>query len=266
MTEIPADKLAAALLPIPIRQHYHQGDDDSNSSMLNSYGPQRFPSNQQQNMQAATPAPTPPPSPKPKKQQYQTDQTRPFLFPFSRVRGSHRLVPFAIDEADGLYARHMHVSLSLYQMWRTREDFILDESGLQSLPRSESEQLGPGGHVLTDRKFSIVSLPSQLLGNAGVDSPNLSGEEESETAFPDVLLLDRAIEEAEQSIKTAEHNGDRKGRRKAQERRADLLRLKRVEIIYVSLLKCLDLVRPAAKYASFSVQSFHNFRDGSLFS
>ena len=83
----------------------------------------------------ATPAPSPPPSPKPKKQQFQTDQTRPFLFPFSRRGGS--LVPFAIDEADKLYHKHMYVSLSLWQMWRTREECMTRESGLERMPGSQ---------------------------------------------------------------------------------------------------------------------------------
>lgn len=90
-------------------------------------------------MQPATPAPSPPPSPKPKKQQFQTDQTRPFLFPFSRSTWSRRgnpLVPFAIDEADKLYHKHMYVSLALWQMWRTREECMTAESGLEHMPGS----------------------------------------------------------------------------------------------------------------------------------
>lgn len=91
--------------------------------------------------QSATPAPSPPPSPKPKKQQFQTDQTRPFLFPFSRSTWASRrggsLVPFAIDEADNLYHKHMYVSLSLWQMWRTREECMTAESGLERMPGAE---------------------------------------------------------------------------------------------------------------------------------
>lgn len=89
-----------------------------------------------QNPQPATPAPSPPPSPKPKKQQYQTDQTRPFLFPFSKLQfgKNGRLIPFAIDEADRLYNKHMYISLSLAQMWRTREDCMTVESGLDRMP------------------------------------------------------------------------------------------------------------------------------------
>ncbi len=43
------------------------------------------------------------------------------------------LVPFAIKEAENLYGKHMYVSLELWQMWRTREDYIHSESGLEHL-------------------------------------------------------------------------------------------------------------------------------------
>jgi len=58
------------------------------------------------------------------------------LFPFSRLQfgKNNGLIPFAIDEADRLYNKHMYVSLSLAQMWRTREDCMTVESGLDRLP------------------------------------------------------------------------------------------------------------------------------------
>jgi hypothetical protein len=96
--------------------------------------------------QAATPAPSPPPSPKPTKKMYQTDQTRPFLFPFSGRQGQlynrydardATMVPSAIDEAERLYVRHMYISLSLWQMWRTRQECMTSESGLRVMPGSE---------------------------------------------------------------------------------------------------------------------------------
>jgi hypothetical protein len=46
-------------------------------------------------------------------------------------------VPFAIEEADKLYSKHMYISLALWQMWRTREDCMTAESGLEHLPGSE---------------------------------------------------------------------------------------------------------------------------------
>ena len=140
-------KLAEAFSPIPIRHHYHHGDDPEFAQQPNQQGmpnQSMFPPTNpvyNTNPQSLTPAPTPPPSPKPKKQQYQTDQSRPFLFPFSRsqVRGTKgsQLVPFAIDEADKLYGKHMYISLSLLQMWQTREECMIEESGLQKMAKSD---------------------------------------------------------------------------------------------------------------------------------
>jgi Domain of unknown function (DUF3402) len=118
--------------------------------------------------QPATPAPSPPPSPKPKKQQYQTDQNRPFLFPFSRSRFGKdaRLVPFAIDEADKLYNKHMYVSLSLWQMWRIREECMSVESGLEFMPGSESlSDNSTHQNVISHPSCSIVRIANgQDLG------------------------------------------------------------------------------------------------------
>jgi len=147
---ITPSKLAEAFSPIPVRHHYeHDVDADMQN---NPHGFHPGGHQQQGGMQfrpgvpqQATPAPSPPPSPKPNKQKYQTDQNRPFLFPFSRraTYGGYRdardgrLVPFAIDEADKLYHKHMYVSLSLWQMWRAREECMSVESGLDFMPGSE---------------------------------------------------------------------------------------------------------------------------------
>lgn len=138
-------KLAQAYSPIPVRHHYEHDDTDVHQQGMahNQHGhpfhPSQANSSFRPGMQPATPAPSPPPSPKPKKQQFQTDQNRPFLFPFSgRVKYQNaRLVPFAIDEADKLYSKHMYVSLALWQMWKTREECMTAESGLDVMPGSE---------------------------------------------------------------------------------------------------------------------------------
>ena len=213
-------KLAEALAPIPVRHHYNHYDenDEAANSILsaNDYAPNRQPMGQ--NHQVATPAPTPPPSPKPKKQQYQTDQTKPFLFPFSsHSRISKTLVPYAIDEADQLYAKHMHVSLALFQMWRTREDFILDESGLKEMPRYDNVDAAL-------RRFSVINSSTAVV------------EEDDDTVetLPDLKRLEEAIAQSEKITRVAEASGNRTEIRKAQERKGDLQRLRRAEIIYVS--------------------------------
>lgn len=141
-TPVPPSKLAQAYSPIPIRHHYHHDDLGSGAGAGSNFSQQGQQSHSGfRGPQPPTPAPSPPPAPKPKKQQYQTDQTRPFLFPFSRSqrfggRGQGSYVPFAIDEAEKLYNRHMYVSLALWQMWRTREECMTAESGLEHMPGS----------------------------------------------------------------------------------------------------------------------------------
>ncbi|KAH9853582.1 hypothetical protein C2E23DRAFT_777268 [Lenzites betulinus] len=220
-TPVTTAKLAQAYSPIPVRHHYEhdvsesQHQDHSQNAMPHPFNPNQPNASFRSIPQPATPAPSPPPSPKPKKQQFQTDQTRPFLFPFSRTNigyNDSRLVPFAIDEADKLYAKHMYVSLSLWQMWKTREECITAESGLEYLPGAE--------------RSSAPKIPavSRSLDDDG-------GEK-----LPDVAVLDAKIAEAEQAMTDGETNADR---RRAKERREDLMRLKRVEQIYSAVLPVL---------------------------
>jgi Domain of unknown function (DUF3402) len=153
----PISKLAEAYSPIPVRHHYHHDEHDSQPAPLNlshsMHGSSHIPSGYRPIPQPATPAPSPPAIPKPKKQQYQTDPSRPFLFPFSRTRGrggDMMLVPFAIQEAENLYSKHMYVSLALWQMWRTREDYIHSESGLEHL-----SGMGDVTEALNKMKLSV---------------------------------------------------------------------------------------------------------------
>ncbi|KAJ7068021.1 hypothetical protein C8F01DRAFT_1334094 [Mycena amicta] len=210
---VTTSRLAQAYSPIPIRHHYHH---DESATNIPHGGPHPFHPQQpggRPPQQPATPAPTPPPSPKPKKQQYQTDQSRPFLFPFSRNRldNDARLVPFAIDEADRLYSRHMYVSSALWQMWRTREDCMKAESGLDHIPGSE----GP------------------------VESSTFISSKDPDVAepLPDIALLDEKIAQATKAMEEGETTGEK---RRAKERREDLMRLKRVEHIYSAILPALS--------------------------
>ncbi|KIK65551.1 hypothetical protein GYMLUDRAFT_39024 [Collybiopsis luxurians FD-317 M1] len=211
-------KLAQAYSPIPVRHHYHT-EDESHSNLPSHHTPFQNPgSAMRSNVQPVTPAPSPPPGPKPKKQQYQTDQTRPFLFPFSRNQSrAAKFVPFAIDEADKLYNRHMYISLELLQMWRTREDCMTHESGLEHLPGSEGE------------------FASSTFINPATDSTN--DDSENGESLPDLALLDAKIAEATAALEKAETTSER---RKAKERREDLMRLKRVEQIYSAVLPVLS--------------------------
>ena len=114
----------------------------------------------------ATPAPSPPPSPAGpggkvgKKQNYQTNQNLPFLYPplddTSNTiggKGSAGLqgklvgkrweggdVPASIQEAGQLFASRMRMSRPLGQLWEVREDFIRQERGWHE--RKDEEHAG----------------------------------------------------------------------------------------------------------------------------
>ncbi|KJA24554.1 hypothetical protein HYPSUDRAFT_136073 [Hypholoma sublateritium FD-334 SS-4] len=205
-------RLAKAYTPIPVRHHYHH-DDDGGAGMPMQFAPPPPPPGAfRHNPQPPTPAPSPPPPPpnKPKKQQYQTDQSRPFLFPFAKGQPGARRVPFAVDEADTLYSKHMYISLALAQMWRTRDDCMTAESGLDRMPGAEE----------------------------GFKSSTFDADEaEAGEPLPDLALLDKMIDEAAEMMTNAQTSAEK---RKAQERREDLMRLKRVEQIYSAILPVLS--------------------------
>ncbi|KAL5527397.1 hypothetical protein ACEPAG_6188 [Sanghuangporus baumii] len=249
-------KLAEAFSPIPVRHHYHHSDEPDFQQQQSNQGQQQqnqaaFPTGNptyNPTAQPLTPMPTPPPSPKPKKQQYQTDQSRPFLFPFSRsqVKGSRgaRFVPDAIEEADRLYNKHMHISVSLYQMWRTREDCMIEESGLHRLTGAEN-LFETFDSVLSLNSHGVdgSSATSSALTNA--DKKSVDDAEDATEQLPDVALLNTKIAETEAAIKQSEKDigGSRvevKKLKELRQKREDLQKLKRVEQIYAAVLPNLQ--------------------------
>jgi hypothetical protein len=217
--------IAAAIQPIPVRPTFHHStnDDEAMGGML----PQRQQPQPPQQL-PPTPAPSPPPNnARLKKEKFQTDPNRPFLFPFSRSNnGAVKLVPYAIDEADRLYRKHMHVSLALFQMWQTREACILDESGTD--PHS------PDGIAILEREAVSMFGAAAPIASPLV-STDIDVEDSAEAGLPDVRVLDVAIAEAQQKLDVAEKDGDRALRRKLRERRDDLIRLRRVESLHVRI-------------------------------
>ncbi|KAH7105672.1 hypothetical protein BKA62DRAFT_690518 [Auriculariales sp. MPI-PUGE-AT-0066] len=229
----PTFKLADAYAPIPVRPHYNhhtEGDILPGAGLPgNAYSQQR------PHQLPPTPAPSPPPNlGKTKKTQYQTDQSRPFVFPFSSRSRPQKLVPFAIDEADRLYSKHMHISASLYQMWRTREECILDESGLQSLPPTAKSEFSDGQGF--SRMAEVLSLAK---GDRRFSMTTSSQAETEGVPLPDADALNEAIEDAENRMRSATKVGNSGELRRAKEERDDLLRLKRVEQLYSSVLGIL---------------------------
>ncbi|WVW83665.1 hypothetical protein I302_105686 [Kwoniella bestiolae CBS 10118] len=192
------DKLAEGIKPLPARPNYHSTEIPISQprQQNNCIPPTSAPL-------PGTPAPSPPPSPKPKKQQYQTDPTRPFVFPYSRTSAiaPANLVPFAISEADKLYHRHEYISLGLYQLWQAREECMREERGL-------------------GRSGLIGFTPSKW---------DEDEDEESEEA----MRREWRYEEEEMD---AINQGNKEGARLAREKRAAARRLHRVEIIYKNTL------------------------------
>ncbi|OCF42790.1 hypothetical protein I317_03392 [Kwoniella heveanensis CBS 569] len=194
------EKLSEGMKPIPARPNYHSTEIPVSQPRYQSNAPPPT-----SNPLPGTPAPSPPPSPaaKPKKQQYQTDPTRPFVFPYSRSSASAptSLVPFAISEADKLYHRHEYISLGLYQMWQAREECMREERGL-----------GRSG----------------LLGLS-----TSAGDEEEDEEAEEAMMRDWKYEQEEMD---AQAQGNKEGARIAREKRAAARRLHRVEIIYKNTL------------------------------
>jgi hypothetical protein len=100
----------------------------------------------------ATPAPSPPPSPigmgkGQKKQNYQTNQSFPFMYPPADDEGGNKLweddgggVPKSIRESGELFSRRTRISLAMRQLWREREAFERYGRGWQVEEPSERKQ------------------------------------------------------------------------------------------------------------------------------
>lgn len=129
----------------------------------------------------ATPAPSPPPSPAGpggkggKKQNYQTNQNFPFLYPpldaTSNIVGGKinaeiqdQLVgkrweggdvPASILEAGQLFASRMRMSRSIRQLWDVRERFIRHERGWREVP-DDSASNGSSGSMIEEDESDKV--------------------------------------------------------------------------------------------------------------
>ncbi|UZJ52406.1 hypothetical protein CBS101457_001726 [Exobasidium rhododendri] len=254
MGELPVEKIASAVSPIPIRRSLGgQGNDKGGMDGSSNY--------------PATPAPSPPPSPKQNKQKYQTDQTRPFVFPYSRSVQGSRTVPFSIDEADRLYRDNMHVSLEMWQLWRLREECIHEESGVASA--ADGTRIGIV--ALSDREMKKMSFhhQSQNVGDGrgaggsssqGSRSPsNTDGPSSTSgrTAFQQsktrgeptldrLQLLEQELEaerirtESDHMLAVLDNERYISQLASLQQKREDAKKLQRVDILYKAVLPCLQ--------------------------
>ncbi|KAL8977300.1 MAG: hypothetical protein Q9177_006669 [Variospora cf. flavescens] len=157
----------------------------------------------------ATPAPSPPPSPAAsggkggKKQNYQTNQNFPFLYPpldeTSNIvggKGSAELqeklvrkrwegsdVPASILEAGQLFASRMRMSRSIRQLWDVRERFIRHERGWNEVAKDGTSS-GSSGSIIDEegasddleREADLADVPDRARSAA---SPQLNTSDEN---------------------------------------------------------------------------------------
>lgn len=224
------EKLAEAVEAVPLRSAYHSSVEEGLPPAFVSRPPLKPPTNapgaanagEGQAGQTDTPIPTPPVTPpmKPKKQQYQTDQTRPFVFPFTRSETT-RLVPQAIDEADKLFQKYTHVPLGMYQLKKTRDEYIREESGLGfGLGGVDS------GGLMGIGKSKDVYEDEEDFGGLGRGA----SDDEAWTTWK---VEDWKLEEEELEARQAENKSRLKSIR---QKRSSLRKLYHVEVIYRTTL------------------------------
>ncbi|EGF99548.1 uncharacterized protein MELLADRAFT_94239 [Melampsora larici-populina 98AG31] len=234
VSEVYLARIAAAAAPTPIRPSamYHPGnpsiphDPSAHTKMQGNH-----------NLQPGTPAPSPPPSPqqKPKKQQFQTDQTRPFVLPFSPANakltsaGLPSLVPRSIDEAGELYRSHLRISTELWQTWKVREEFMADESGLARV-----EAAAEAKSQKYRERDSLQGVTNRLSTLSLEPTPASDNHVANESLIPDSLQMLIDLEaKIRCDVATAERLQDNSTSKKLKQDAMDTQRLQRVELIYV---------------------------------
>ncbi|KAL8286192.1 hypothetical protein RQP46_004680 [Phenoliferia psychrophenolica] len=237
ISSVDLDRIAAAAAPVPIRPSfsYHINPNHDLSSAYPSHG---GPPGSQPPMGGGTPAPTPPssPAPKPKKQQFQTDQSRPFVLPFSPANAGPkdrppRAVPQSIDEASELYRKNMRISTELWQTWKLREELIADESGIlkaEAVAAAAAADKERGG-----ARAEAARMSRRMEALSISDDEDDGGEDPM-----DPLSMLRALEKKMRAEENAEE--DTKKRKVLAQRRGDVQRLERVEILYRAILPQLQ--------------------------
>ena len=228
------DHIAAAAAPTPVRSLYFT---NALTRGNHSPEPQHPIAPLPTGTLPPTPAPTPPPSPsaKPKKQQYQTDQSRPFVLPFSRVnagpKGRQRFVPRSIEEAGDLYRRNIRISTELWQTCKVREEYIADETGAGHATLSQPSGYNPDSVADMTNRFGSLGLMEDF-------NPFNSRETENEPIDPrldPLQMLFRLEDSVRIDLNASE--ADRPQQKKLLRRISNIKRLQRVEQIYVRLIR-----------------------------
>ncbi|KAL8798540.1 MAG: hypothetical protein Q9200_007752, partial [Gallowayella weberi] len=161
---LPIELENTSILP-PLPSHPSRRTSQENLHIANSQSVSGTPGSIfYQPVHIATPAPSPPPSPAGpggkggKKQNYQTNQNFPFLYPpldqtsntiggkgnaelQDQLVGKHwegSDVPASILEAGELFASRMRMSRSIRQLWDVREQYIRHERGWNEDPKDDA--------------------------------------------------------------------------------------------------------------------------------
>ena len=226
------DRIAQASAPTPLRPLYPYtqsvSTSDASKPVDGGPGPNGGP-------QPTTPAPTPPPSPKPKKQQYQTDQSRPFVLPFSEARsGKLRVVPRSVEEAGELYRRNMRVSTELWQTTKVREEYIGDETGIAASFANAHISTPADADTFGAADDEVAPWPrrggSRATSASAMSAGSAKSMARSAPPRPDPLSM---LERLESSLRDDIPRKQGKALAQLEERISDVRRLQRIELIYV---------------------------------
>ncbi|KAK4332505.1 Factor arrest protein 11 [Rhodotorula toruloides] len=191
-----------------------------------------------------------------------------------------RAVPRAVEEAGELYRRNLRVSTELWQAWKVREEFRGEEMGLTRAEQVEREAVvkeeerrrkaakeqenkeTKEGREMRRKAMALGRRLEELAtgsagsksrtkahstlsdGSGGIDSPitddvAVASDDEDEDEDPmDPLTVLRNL--ARSIKKEIEVEPDEKKRKELEERRMDVKRLERVEILYRQTLPHLQ--------------------------
>lgn len=192
---------------LPTLQHHPTRNNGQNGILPGPSGQSGGASILHQPVHIATPAPSPPPSPGVggkggKKQNYQTNQNFPFMYPpldatsnSAGGKGGAGLqdqlvgrkweggdVPMSILEAGELFSKRVRMSRALRQLWDERERFLKFERGWD----------GPDDDIVDELDLSSLTLEEKE--ELGLVKPEIEGGREKKKAKDDVDYGPRGVD------------------------------------------------------------------------
>lgn len=250
LPQIPITRIVAAAASAPLNNGFHLNHGPHLDHVNGAYNSMPTQSGPLPPTPAPSPPPTPPPN-KPKKQQYQTDQNKPFVLPFSQanIGGGHystnkgrgkMTVPFSIDEAGKLYARNLRFSTELWQTWKLREEYLADETGVDidgAVKSPDPSLTGPALNELTNRLDGLT-----ISDDYPRTRPSLEEDSQIDDSRQDGLSMLYQLEaQIKAELKSLRYSNPsnldnrdfRQAEKKLSQKIEDVKRLQRVEIVYV---------------------------------